>query len=704
MHRTTSTATTYIFLLATAMVFGPITTNARGAHNVMFLDVDLVFPAQEPEMFVDDEFIVVFTREARAVIAVGRDLSGRPSSNLATIQEIIDGRGVERFAAQFPTAKPHAVDSALPDLTGHFKVKLAPGADLDATLAAFDRDPNVDHTEKIGIHYLHAEANDTWYRDPPPTLPFDHWSYWDTHGVDANLAWDINSGDSNVIVAVADSGTRYFHFDLGGNNPTWGPGTPQTNGNIFVNPNEIPGNGTDDDGNGRIDDTIGFDFVDNTTAPGCSCLDLDCGTVDNDPDDFNGHGTHTAGTVGAITNNGAGVAGTAGGFSDGTLTGLANGIRIMPLRIGWHARCRGQTTGVVRMDFAAEAFNYVATMVDAGFNITAINCSWGSSNSGGLDAAVNAVLARDVMVIHSAGNSNSSTQDFLGAKAGVMNVAATDRNGNGASFTNFGSWVDLAAPGVDIISTYRNPDDPDPLNHYVAVLDGTSMSAPHACGVAALLESCDSSLTAPQKFALMVNNTQPYTDARDLGSGILNVFDAFTATGCTAGCSSNGDCDDTNACTTDICTDGACQNNTIADCCLTGAECNDIDVCTADSCVGNVCQNDPIVDCCLSGAECDDGVFCNGPETCVANACQSSSDPCLPTEWCDETGSTCIAFGDGDADNDGDIDLQDAGHLAICFGQLGVGACQVSNLTGGGTVDSADWAALAALLQAGGPM
>ena len=91
--------------------------------------------------------------------------------------------------------------------------------------------------------------------------------------------------------------------------------------------------------------------------------------------------------------------------------------------------------------------NYLADLVDAGHNVAAVNCSWGSSNSGGLNAAVDNLLAHDVMVIHAAGNSNSSSADFLGTKAGVMNVAATDMNGNGANFTNHGSWVDVAAPG-----------------------------------------------------------------------------------------------------------------------------------------------------------------------------------------------------------------------------------------------------------------
>ncbi|HSH00346.1 MAG TPA: hypothetical protein VLB27_09870, partial [candidate division Zixibacteria bacterium] len=85
-----------------------------------------------------------------------------------------------------------------------------------------------------------------------------------------------------------------------------------------------------------------------------------------------------AGTIAAITNNGSRVAGVAGGFSNGLTTGAGNGVKILSLRIGWTANYMGQQVGLVRMDFAAAAMQYVATLVDNGVNVTAINCSWGS--------------------------------------------------------------------------------------------------------------------------------------------------------------------------------------------------------------------------------------------------------------------------------------------------------------------------------------
>jgi subtilisin family serine protease len=475
------------------------------------------------QVVVPDEFIVVFDKDVRGTLQALPPQAGRARTSNPSVQIVLDNVNAEGFRRQFAGARPET-RRGMVDLTGYYKVKLGPqSGSLDESMAAFAAHPHVDHVEPIGIHPVDASPNDTYYDNPPMSFLHDQWHYWYNHGIDADQAWDIEAGDPSVVVAILDSGVRYFHVDLGGNSAQWGSGNPFPNGNIWINPGEISNNSTDDDGNGYVDDTIGWDFVASAGGAGVTCLDQDCGTADNDPDDGDGHGTHVAGTVGAITNNARSVCGVAGGYSNGTSAGNGNGVKIMPLRIGYHARYQGYITGIVRMDWAAEAMNYVSDQVDAGVNVTAINCSWGSSDSGGLGAAVTNLLAHDVMIMHSAGNSNSSSQDFLDGRDGVMNVAATDSTGAGASFTNYGSWVDLAAPGVAIMSTYANPDDPDLNNHYVALLDGTSMASPHAAGVAALLESFQPTLSAQDKFAIMVDNTTPYSDARDLGSGILNA-------------------------------------------------------------------------------------------------------------------------------------------------------------------------------------
>jgi len=489
------------------------------------------FQAPPPGLTVQDELVVVLGPGLRVGLQVTADAKGRPRVNAPGLQLVLDNLGVERFQRQFRGARPQAAGSRFPDLTGYYKAKLpADGTTLEEAKAAFEALPGVDHVETIGIEPVLATPNDTYYpAGADSSFPFSQWHYRNPAGMDVNLAWDTETGDSSVVVGILDSGVRYFHVDLGGNHALWGPDSVATGGNIWINPGEIAGNGIDDDGNGYVDDTIGWDFVASAGGAGVQCLDQDCSGVDNDPDDGVGHGTHVAGTVAAITNNARSVAGVAGGFADGTPSGTANGVRLMCLRIGYLGRYSGQTGGLVRMDYAAEAMNYVADQVDAGVNVTAINCSWGSSNSGGLGAAVANLVAHDVLIVHAAGNSNSSAADYLGTATGVMNVAATDSNGAGASFSNYGNWVDVAAPGDVILSTYANPDDPDLTHHYVAVLSGTSMSTPHVVGVAALLESYKPSLSAGDKFDILVNTTTPYNDMRDLGSGIVNANAALNS-------------------------------------------------------------------------------------------------------------------------------------------------------------------------------
>ncbi len=481
--------------------------------------------------WVPDRFIVILSDQAK--VDHKKDMgSSIALSDVDGFDDLALQFGVIVLRPQFPgsDAGRMATSDQTRSLARHYKVTFTAG-ELEDAMAAYEAHPMVERVEPIGIHTLFAVPNDTYYDDPPPEYPHDQWHYWDSYGIRADQAWDSETGDQTVIVGDLDIGTKYDHGDLGGSNPP-GPNDASTNGNIWVNTNEIPGNGIDDDGNGYVDDIIGWDFVESTDWYSYQCIDLDCGGADNDPSDGDGHGTHTAGTIAAITNNGYCVAGVAGGFGDGTYSGGGNGVKIVPCRIGYVLDywIYG-ATGVVIMDYVAEAMYNMAELKASGWNVAAINCSFGSSNSGGLGAAADYLIAQDVVVVVAAGNSSSSSPDYLGSRGDCLDVGATDQSGNNASFTNYGSWVDVAAPGVEVLSTITDPGDP--TSDYIAYMDGTSMAAPHVAGVVGLLESFNPSLSAADKIAIITDpaNCNPYGGNRDLGAGIVDARKCLDAAG-----------------------------------------------------------------------------------------------------------------------------------------------------------------------------
>ncbi|WP_298669423.1 S8 family serine peptidase [uncultured Methanofollis sp.] len=226
-----------------------------------------------------------------------------------------------------------------------------------------------------------------------------------TPGADMSVpaAWNITTGSSDVIIAVVDSGVMYTHSDLAAN--------------IWKNEGETPDNGVDDDGNGYVDDIRGWDFV----------------SEDNDPMDFNGHGTHCAGTIAGVGNNSAGVA------------GMMWKARIMPVRV-----LDIQGYGTVYHSIAAIKY---ATAMGA----DVISCSFGGAE--GSEAYRDAIRASSALVVCAAGNDGTDNDAFPMYPANynspnVLSVAALDNKDDPALFSNYGKIsVHVAAPGVGILST-----------------------------------------------------------------------------------------------------------------------------------------------------------------------------------------------------------------------------------------------------------
>lgn len=300
--------------------------------------------------------------------------------------------------------------------------------------------------------------------------------------IDAPEAWDITTGSRSVVVAVIDTGIDYTHRDLAAN--------------AWRNPGEVAGDGLDNDGNGFVDDVYGWDFANN----------------DADPLDDQGHGTHVAGTIGAVGNNGTGV------------VGVSWNVSIIGLKF-LGANGSGSTSGAVA------AINYATRMRrDFGINIVATNNSWGGGGSStSLRDAIAAGGQAGILFVAAAGNESTNIDATPSYPASytsdaLISVAATDRSNNLASFSNYGATgVDLAAPGVSIYSTVRN-------NSY-ATYSGTSMATPHVTGTVALMAAANPQATAAQIRSAVLSTAVPVASlaGKVATGGLLNAAAAVQA-------------------------------------------------------------------------------------------------------------------------------------------------------------------------------
>jgi len=474
--------------------------------------------------YVPDSIVIKFNANFTARFKATGFQKGR--TGVREIDKLAAKYGVRRIRQQFPGAGKKFLRGRILNLANWYKLHFNQAVDIARVVDAFKKSEGVADAQPIGIHEIYSPPNDPLF--------LHQWHLNQVGGVDALSAWDFETGNEEIIVAVLDTGVRYFHKDLGGSNASFdNPG--EADGNMWINGAEKTGElGVDDDGNGFVDDWIGWDFV----ADSSSCHPReDCSSSDKDPRDFNGHGTHVAGIIAAISNNGDYVASPAGGWGEKP-SGTGTGVRIMALRIGW---ADWFNRGWVRMDFAAEAFYYAA---DKGARLA--NASWGSSNTGGLGDAIDYFLANDGLLFKAAGNDNSTSPDYLGQRDDVINVAATDRNDCKASFSNYGTWVDISAPGVLILSTYHDynysgDDDTEDMS-------GTSMASPLALSVAALIWSQNPSWTpemVKRQLFFSADNVDglgcnfPYSG--QLGAGRVNAYKAVGP--CAGDLNNDGDAD-----------------------------------------------------------------------------------------------------------------------------------------------------------------
>lgn len=367
--------------------------------------------------------------------------------------------------------RPHQLKSSAIDRWRH--IKLNSGSDIDAIRTRLLKNPNVELVEYNYTLSAHLLPN-----DPEFTQLWGLHNIGQTEGgidadIDAPETWDITTGNSNVVVAVIDTGVDYTHEDLAAN--------------MWVNAGEIAGNGVDDDGNGYIDDVHGYDFLNN----------------DADPMDDVSHGTHVSGTIAAVANNGIGITG-----------------------VSWNARIMALKFLSFEGGLASGAVSAILYATDMG--ATVMNNSWGGDfYSQIIKDAISDAEASGVLFVASAGNSynDNDRMPVYPASYGLPNmitIAATDHNDIKADFSNYGAnTVDLGAPGVSIYSTIPNAG-------YISK-EGTSMAAPHVSGAAALLLSKYPLLNYTQIKSRLMASADTVTGMRGLtaSNGRLNIFSAI---------------------------------------------------------------------------------------------------------------------------------------------------------------------------------
>jgi subtilisin family serine protease len=356
--------------------------------------------------------------------------------------------------------------------TGLEVLDLPPGVDAEGAAARAQALPQVLYAEPNHTYRIAAVPNDPMYRQLWALGPSNRTGM--NSGIDAPSAWDAVVGSPSVTVAVVDSGVDATHPDLAAN--------------VWTNPGEAGGleaNGADDDGNGYVDDRQGWDWIDD----------------DNTPSDPLGHGTHTAGTIGAVGNNGLGI------------SGVSWTVRLMALRV-----IDGSGAGFA--SDVAEAFTYAAR---AGTQIVNASLTGPEPSQAVYDAIA---AAPETLFVVAAGNEGKDTDvsPSYPCSFDLPNLVCVAATGQFNELTPFSNWgarsVDLAAPGMRILSTW-------PGGGYAEGM-GTSAATPHVAGAAALVWARSPGGTLAVRDALLRGvEPLPALRGRTVTGGRLNAAGAL---------------------------------------------------------------------------------------------------------------------------------------------------------------------------------
>lgn len=349
------------------------------------------------------------------------------------------------------------------------KLEFSDPAKVNGLINELHEISGVEYAEKVPLMKTDILPNDPIF---PPHLT----------QINAANAWNVFNGNSNITVAIVDNAVMWTHSELVGN--------------TYTNSAEIAGNSIDDDGNGYVDDVNGWDAADNdnNAVPTNTAMD---------------HGTHCAGIAGASTNNSAGIA-----------------------AIGWNIKIIPVKTETDLGPTNAISYGYEGIVYAANANARVISCSWGGGGAAVSEQAViDYAWNRGCIVIASAGNNGNTVQNYPGAYNRVYCVASVSSSDVKSGFSNYGTWVDISAPGENVYST-----TPSATTGTYQTYSGTSMATPLVAGLAGLMLSrcsfmtqtdvlnCISS-TAVNIYTLAGNSS--YVANSRLGAGRIEAFQAM---------------------------------------------------------------------------------------------------------------------------------------------------------------------------------
>ncbi|MDW8350862.1 MAG: S8 family serine peptidase [Anaerolineae bacterium] len=445
---------------------------------------ELIVKYRQPEKFR------VLDAEAthKAIQAAGRDV---PPAHILTAE------AMQALSAQAGLALTH-----VREMSGEAHVLRLPQPlpydDVARIAKQLEQLPEVEYASPSGRRFIALTPNDPQYGQ--------QWHYFapapGNYGANLPTAWDITTGSAGIVVAVLDTGILFGHPDLAGRTV---PGYDFITSAYTAN----DGNGRDSDASDPGDWTTMSDTCDPYR-----------------PRNSSWHGTHVAGTIGAASNNSTGVAGV-------------NWVsQILPVRV--LGRCGGTDADII--DGLRWAAGLSVSGVPANANpARVLNLSLGGFGSctSAWQNAINQVVAAGAVVVVAAGNSNLNASGFVPANCNnVITVAATNRQGSKASYSNFGTNVEISAPGGEsgsdgVLSTL-NAGTTTPGTHTYAFYKGTSMATPHVAGVASLMLSVKPSLTPAQVLNLLQSTATPFPtgstcDTTICGAGIVNAAAAVQA-------------------------------------------------------------------------------------------------------------------------------------------------------------------------------